>query len=204
MDHSCHSSPAAAPSDEAFAGSHREVVGTLVDHHRQFLAFLERRVGSRALAEDILQDAFVRGIEHEADLQNPESAIAWFYRVLRNAVIDHYRHRGTGEKALEKLAREMETQAEPDAELHATVCQCINGLAGTLKPEYSDALQQIEVGGMKVQDFAGQAGIGASNASVRLHRAREALRKRVVAACGTCATHGCFNCTCEQSGGECG
>jgi hypothetical protein len=39
-----------------------EVVKTLVDNHRRFLAFLERRVGSREVAEDILQDAFVRGL----------------------------------------------------------------------------------------------------------------------------------------------
>ena len=36
------------------------VVGVLVENHRRFLAFLERRVRSRAEAEDILQAAFVR------------------------------------------------------------------------------------------------------------------------------------------------
>ncbi len=35
----------------------------LVANHRSFLAFLEARVGDRALAEDILQEAFVRGID---------------------------------------------------------------------------------------------------------------------------------------------
>jgi RNA polymerase sigma-70 factor (ECF subfamily) len=36
-----------------------ELTLQLVDNHRQFLGFLERRLGDRALAEDILQDAFV-------------------------------------------------------------------------------------------------------------------------------------------------
>ena len=35
----------------------------LVDNHRAFLRFLERRVGSREEAEDILQDAFGRSLE---------------------------------------------------------------------------------------------------------------------------------------------
>ena len=65
----------------------------LVDSHRQFLAFLQTRVESRAAAEDILQSAFVRGLERGADVRDEESAVAWFYRILRNAVIDHYRHR---------------------------------------------------------------------------------------------------------------
>jgi hypothetical protein len=38
-------------------------VETLVANHRPFLAFAQRRVGDRALAEDILQDAFVPDIK---------------------------------------------------------------------------------------------------------------------------------------------
>lgn len=53
----------------------------LVANHRQFLAFLEKRVGGRAIAEDILQDAFVRGMAKLDGLRNEESAVAWFYRL---------------------------------------------------------------------------------------------------------------------------
>src|SRR4249920_3664113 len=78
----------------------------LVDSHRQFLSFLQRRVESREVAEDILQSAFVRGLERGAEVRDEESAVAWFYRVLRNATIDHYRHRGSTDRALEGWARE--------------------------------------------------------------------------------------------------
>ena len=37
------------------------IVERLVGNHREFLGFLERRLGSRSEAEDILQEAFVRG-----------------------------------------------------------------------------------------------------------------------------------------------
>jgi RNA polymerase sigma-70 factor (ECF subfamily) len=47
-----------------------------------------------------------------------------------------------------------------------------------------------------VQDFAGEAGITADNASVRVFRAREALRKQVKTSCGPCADHGCLECSC--------
>jgi RNA polymerase sigma-70 factor (ECF subfamily) len=72
-----------------------EVVDRLVDSHREFLAFVEKRVGDRALADDILQEAFARSLDHLHQLRDEESAIAWFYRVLRNAVIDHHRRRAT-------------------------------------------------------------------------------------------------------------
>jgi DNA-directed RNA polymerase specialized sigma24 family protein len=49
-------------------------VARLVANHREFLGFLQSRVGSRALAEDILQDAFVRGIGKLDSLRDDESA----------------------------------------------------------------------------------------------------------------------------------
>ena len=69
-----------------------EAIARLVEGHREFLSFLERRVESREAAEDILQAAFVRGLERGAGVDD-EKVVAWFYRVLRNAVIDHYRTR---------------------------------------------------------------------------------------------------------------
>ena len=79
-------------------------VATLVANHRQFLRFLEQRVGSRAEAEDILQEAFVKGVERLGGLLEGESANAWFYRVLRNAVVDHYRRRGARGRAIDDAA----------------------------------------------------------------------------------------------------
>ena len=44
----------------------REAVDALVENHRAFLAFLQNRVGRREVAEDILQEAFARGLDvHE-------------------------------------------------------------------------------------------------------------------------------------------
>nr|MBA3538947.1 RNA polymerase subunit sigma-70 [Deltaproteobacteria bacterium] len=62
--------------------------------------------------------------------------------------------------------------------------------------EYADALRRIEVDGVSVKDYAEEAGISSSNAGVRVFRAREALRRQVARSCGTCATHGCLDCTC--------
>ena len=61
-----------------------------------------------------------------------------------------------------------------------------------------------DVDGVAVKDYAGTLGITAGNAAVRVHRAREALRKQVVRSCGTCAEHGCLDCHCAPSGkGSC-
>jgi hypothetical protein len=65
-------------------------------------------------------------------------------------------------------------------------------------PEYSNALRAVDVDNIPVKDFAATAGLTATNASVRLLRARVALKKQVARACGVCATHGCIPCSCHQ------
>jgi RNA polymerase sigma-70 factor (ECF subfamily) len=171
------------PTAEAFAA--------MVASHREFLAYVERRVGDRALAEDIVQEALVKSLDHLDDIR--ESAVGWFYRVLRNAIIDHARRSGTRSRALDALAHEPPSD---DPDLHRTVCRCVTRLAGTLKPDYADALQQIDVDGAAVKDYAERAGITPGNAGVRVFRARQALRAQVARSCGTCAEHGCFDCSC--------
>ena len=168
----------------------------LTGSYRDFLAFVERRVGDRALAEDILQDAYVKSIERGDDVREDEAAVAWFYRLLRNAVIDHHRRSDVRGRALDAFAKELGDGTTPAPEVERVICSCIAELAGTLKPEYADAIRRVELDEVPVQTFAAETGITANNAAVRVFRAREALRKQVKAACSTCAEHGCVDCTC--------
>lgn len=200
---SCHTGSApqtAAADDEVRRSLTQDVIATLVANHREFLNFLVRRVGDRALAEDLLQEAFVRGLDRIETLRDGESVVAWFYRSLRNAVIDSYRRKGAAARQLERLANEMEHSAEPDAELEQSICKCVARLTDTLKPEYAAALKRIEVDGLSMQAFAEESGVTAGNAAVRVFRARQALRKQVTMTCGTCAEHGCLDCHCGAAG----
>ena len=53
-------------------------ISTLLENHRAFLNYLERRVGDRALAEDILQDAFAKVVARPEQTPADESVIPWF------------------------------------------------------------------------------------------------------------------------------
>jgi RNA polymerase sigma-70 factor (ECF subfamily) len=185
----------AAGADDAAARP--APVDVLVENHRAFLRFLERRLGSRDAAEDVLQDAFVR-TAGRLDEVPEEALIPWFYRVLRNAVIDRHRRAQTETRALSSLAAELSDAAEPAPELHGEICACVGRLAATLKPEYAEAIAAVDVAGTPVKAFAAATGLTASNAGVRLFRARAALRQRVAASCGTCAEHGCLDCSCGR------
>lgn len=193
-----HNATAADPA----AALTPEVARVLVDNHARFRAFLERRVGQRDVAEEILQDAFVKGLNHASTVRDAESVTAWFYRLLRNALVDHLRRRGAEQRALEEAAREpTEDEPAPDEAMMGEVCRCVTALLDTLKPEYATALRRVDLEGTSVKAFAEEAGISANNAAVRLFRARESLRKQLERSCGTCTEHGCMTCTCAAGGG---
>src|ERR1043166_9582574 len=102
--------------DLALHYTRRVTTEALVDNHRKFLAFVEKRVGDRALAEDILQDAFVKSLEKQDEIRDDASSVAWFYQLLRNSIIDQYRRRATRPKALEALAVALKDAVEPPPE----------------------------------------------------------------------------------------
>lgn len=173
----------------------------LLANHRRFLSFLEARVGSREEAEEILQNAFVRSLQKSDAIRDTESAVAWFYRLLRNAVVDHYRRNAASQRTLEAFAQQLsEPEGTADAATERVICECIRDLIPLLKSEYGDLIARVDLAGADVKSAANALGITPGNARVRLHRARSALREEVERTCRTCATHGCLDCTCSPKG----
>src|SRR5687767_10197408 len=120
------------PTEENALSASSAVIESLVANHRAFLRFLEARVRDRAAAEDILQAAFVRSIEKAETIRDTESVVAWFYRLLRNAVIDHYRKAGREGRNVEP--EEAELALSYEHELKGVICACVDSLVPTLKP----------------------------------------------------------------------
>ncbi len=177
-----------------------EALNGLINQRKQFLQFVQRRVSTRATAEDIVQAAYIRAMERASDLRSDESAVAWFYRILRNAVIDHYRRRGTEDRALEQWAKDLATETQADASTHTIVCQCIHSVLSTMKSAYSQIIRELDLSEAEpkttLETFAKELGITPGNAAVRAHRARQALKKQLILTCRTCAKHGCIDCSC--------
>lgn len=120
------------------------VASVLLANRARFLHFLTTRVGSRDLAEEILQDATVRAVERGGQITDAESIVAWFFRVLRNAVTDVHRKRGALDRALAQFAHEV-ASGGANEELDREVCRCISGVLERLKPAYQAPLRAIDL-----------------------------------------------------------
>lgn len=168
----------------------------LVRHHGQFLRFLTSRVGDAETAEDILHSAYVKALERGSQLRTNESIVAWFYRILRNSVVDHYRRGAAQQAAHSRLEKEL--PASYETEIRGQACACVKDLVADLNPAYREAIERIDLEEYSVEAFAKDKHITANNASVRLHRARKALAGKLTEVCGVCAEHKCLDCTCRH------
>ncbi len=169
----------------------------LVAGRRQFLDYVLRRVNDRELAEDILQDALLRAVKAAPELHDESRLVPWFHSILRHAIVDAYRRRGVERGRVEALDPNHDVEDIP-AEDERELCECFRALLPTLKPEYAELLELVELGAEQPEDAARRLGITRNNLKVRRHRARQALRHSLEATCGICAEHGCLDCTCGR------
>jgi len=169
----------------------------LIASRDKFLSFLSARLRYKTAAEDVLQSAYIKALEHGSDIRDDESTVAWFYRILRNALIDHYRRTSVRDNGDAEYAAE--NPLTYDLELEQTACACIGDVIRDLKGEYRAAIEGVDLGGQSVEYFAKANDITPNNASVRLHRARKSVARELTAVCGSCAKHKCLDCTCKRS-----
>jgi RNA polymerase sigma factor (sigma-70 family) len=171
----------------------------LLEGRERFLAFLRARLPDPDVAEDVLQNSLLKAMQALPELRDEERLLPWFYTVLRNAVIDTYRRNGTATK---QLPLEFAEDVELDEETRGSLCECINALIPTLKPEYRELIRVLDLGEESPEQAASRLDITPGNLKVRRHRARQALRRRLEETCRVCAEHHCLDCTCTTVAGQ--
>ncbi|KAB2677561.1 RNA polymerase sigma factor [Brucella tritici] len=194
-----------APHDgaEVDGGKPRDVAvrRALIEARREMLTFLQQRLRNRDDAEEVLQRFSVRALERASQLRDVQTVRGWLGRILATTIVDHQRMLNRRRRReLHVADAEIETEAQPvDAELDATICNCLYRLLPTLKAEYADVVWRADILGEPRDRLAASLGMSLNNVNVRLHRGRRALRKRLEEMCQTCPIHGFLDCHCETA-----
>jgi len=166
-----------APADEL-------ALSVLYETHRgELFAFLLRMTRDREVAEDLLQETFVRLITETRAGRMPEQVRAWLYRVAANAAISRGRHGSVWNRLMPRLLDRREP-ASPESEVLRTERESeLHTALARLAPDARAALL------LAAQGFSGQevaASIGRTEGATRtlLCRARVQLRLVLEAAEG--------------------
>ena len=193
------------PDEQGLKPMDAAVRAALVESHRDLLRFLRRRLGSEEEAEEVLQRFMLKAITRAGDLRNIKTVRAWLGRVLATTIVDFQRatiRRRRRERTVEsdELFRLADLAIEPDAETDEAVCACLYRLLPTMKPEYAEVIWRADLLGEPRDRLAISLGTSVNNVTVRLHRARQALKIRLEQMCRTCVVHGFLDCRCEKGG----
>jgi RNA polymerase sigma-70 factor (ECF subfamily) len=172
-----------------------ELLKTLVEHRTEFLDFLRRRTRSGSDAEDLLQQALLLATRKVQALREPALLFPWFYRVLRRVLADHV---AQGAARAERLRR-FETNLPDRAPEAAVTCDCSVNLLETLLSQYADVIRRVDLAEEPIGRVAASLGSSLNNVTVRLHRARKALRARLQDYCGTTSARTCLDCSCGEN-----
>lgn len=172
----------------------REALSWLADYGDEMFAYAAARVRDSSLAEDLVQETFLAALRGYRDFEHRSAVKTWLIGILRRKVADHFRRRSSGPQ-VDLETEETLTQHSFTARGHwktrvsrwalepwevldkRDFWSSLDGCLEKLKPPLSEVFLLRVMDRIEVQEICELLGITTANLSVRLHRARMALRE---------------------------
>lgn len=145
--------------------------------------FFARRVADAQVAEDLLQETFVRIHQGLDQLEDGRRFEPWVFQIARNLVIDFQRSRRDlvleeGGDAAEEPGGEVEEE-----NLNGVVQVWLLGMLDRLPEPQAEALRMYEFEGLTQRAIAKRLGIALPTVKSRVQRGREALKRMLFECC---------------------
>jgi len=144
-------------------------------------SYLLRMTRSTSVADDLVQETFLRMHRARATFAPGAAVVPWAYAIARNVYTDHARaskHRDTerlptdpGPDALGRAAPDGEAEA-----IAAETARVVESVLESLPAAQREAFVLLRYEGLSVQDAAAVLGTTATAVKLRAFRAYEALR----------------------------
>ena len=142
--------------------------------HRFFLA----QFASRADADDLLQETWLRIHKVRHTYRPSEPMLPWFYAIARRVRVDHYR------KAIRTTAREHRLEEMPDVAAIPGESDRTDDLEALLAPlpqSQREVIEMLKVAGMSLEEVARATSSSVGSVKQKVHRAYEKLRGKMSA-----------------------
>ncbi|MDP6778409.1 MAG: RNA polymerase sigma factor SigZ [Candidatus Latescibacteria bacterium] len=149
-------------------------------HHARLHSFIQSRVGDPSVADDILQDVFLRIHSRIDSLKESGKIQSWIYQIARNAIIDHYRAHRRMEELPETLVA---PETEDDGDAWREIGGCLRPMVESLPEPYRQAVIMSELVGMTQKEVAEEQGISFSGAKSRVQRGRKMVKDMLLQCC---------------------
>jgi RNA polymerase sigma-70 factor (ECF subfamily) len=170
-------------NDEALMRSVREgdlgKLGALFDrYHGALFDFLNRMTGRRDVAEDLVQEVFLRILKYRATYRDEARFETWVFRIARNARADYFMKRDTVEPLSDEALQSADEAPGPEGALEqereAVRLRCA---LMSLREDRRELIVLARYQGMKHEAIAELLGVDTGTVKVRIHRALNELRE---------------------------
>lgn len=140
--------------------------------------FILSKVNDVTIADDILQEVFIKIHLKKDALKKKDSLKSWLFTIANNTTLDYFRKRDL------ILPNESNNNLSEDSSKDShDATDCIVPLILNLPKKYKEALLLTEVKGLKQQATADQLGISLTAAKSRIQRGRDLLKKGFINCC---------------------
>ena len=143
------------------------------------MGFIKTRVNDDELANDLLQEVFVKIHLHLPSLQDSKKLASWVYSISRNAIIDYYR-KNKGEKEANIETKWLE---EENNGLTKDFSRCVNSFLQEMDEKDRDILEKTTYGTLSQKEYAAKHQLSYSATKSRVQRARKKLKELFVECC---------------------
>lgn len=148
-----------------------------------YLRDASRRVSQRADAEDIVQQAFNKAARYIHTLRDPHAWRAWFGRIVRQCVAEHYAQQDRRSFMNEPLEEASYEPLEEAPELN--LCGCSHTFVSQLPDATAELVRRVALEDESPSQAARAMGMTPNAARVRLHRAHARIRASMHEHCVT-------------------
>jgi RNA polymerase sigma factor (sigma-70 family) len=170
-------------TDEALMTAVREgdlaKLGQLFErYHVPLFEFLSRVTGDRQVAEDLVQDIFVRILKYRATFRDGGNFETWVYRIARNARADYFRTRSALAPIADEALERPDQGPGPVRLFEADRDRArLKRALLILREDKRELIVLARFQGMKHERIAEMLGIDVGAVKVRIHRALKELRQ---------------------------
>jgi RNA polymerase sigma-70 factor, ECF subfamily len=169
-------------NDEALMRAVREgdlpQLAALFDrYHVALFDFLNRMTGRRDVAEDLVQEVFLRILKYRATYRDDARFETWVFRIARNARADYFMKRESLEPLSEEALARPDGAPGPDGELERQgQAALLRRALMHLREDRRELIILARYRGMKYEAIAELLGVDIGTVKVRIHRALGELR----------------------------
>ncbi len=142
--------------------------------------FILSRVRDQHLAEDLLQETFLRIHNGMDSVKKMDRLQYWAFRIARNAIADHYRNR---QPTVDEFDLDSLPEMQEEDNFNQLVAGWLERMIGQLPEKYGIALRMAEIEGITQQEVAERLSLSLSGAKSRVQRARRMLKGLLLACC---------------------